>query len=240
MAAIQIYQTGEDGEAKLVRSPASTGKRSRNWCRREVADWLIDTACSGQTFIAGVDHGFSFPVSYFRKFNITSWQQFLSDFCSHWPTDGNDVTVDSIRKYYGGPPSRTGSATELRLTEKWTSSAKSVFLFDIQGSVAKSTHAGLPWLQYIRKELNGRAHFWPFDGWHVPPGKCVFAEVYPSLFRRRYAFNDRTTDQQDAYAVSRWLFETDRTDTLPVYLTPPLEKSGRHIADLEGWILGVF
>ena len=28
--------------------------------------------------------------------------------------------------------------------------AKSVFHFDVQGSVAKSTHAGLPWIKALR------------------------------------------------------------------------------------------
>ena len=39
------------------------------------------------------------------------------------------------------------------------SRAKSVFHFDVQVSVAKSTHAGLPWLRYLRQQLGGRVHF---------------------------------------------------------------------------------
>jgi hypothetical protein len=31
--------------------------------------------------------------------------------------------------------------------------------------VAKSTHAGLPWLPHPRLKLGERLHFWPFDGW---------------------------------------------------------------------------
>ena len=97
-----------------------------------------------------------------------------------------------------GPPFwRTSSATgrRMRITPTWTSSAtapsvtatermgdprwrrlseirartaKSVFLFDVQGQVAKSTHAGLPWLLYLRRQLGDRVHFWPFDGWQIP------------------------------------------------------------------------
>jgi hypothetical protein len=33
-----------------------------------------------------------------------------------------------------------------------------------QGSVAKATHAGLPWLRYLRRQAAGRVHFWPLDG----------------------------------------------------------------------------
>ena len=239
LSGIQVYSTSASGEPEIVRSPNSTIKKRRNWCRKEVANWLIEVARSGSTFIVGIDHGFSFPLSYLHQFEIRSWHRFLDDFCLYWPTIGDDTTVDSIRKQHARPPTRTGSSKELRLTEKWTPSAKSVFLFDVQGSVAKSTHAGLPWLQHIRDELNGLAHFWPFDGWHIPEGKCVLAEVYPSLFRRRYPTADRTTDQQDAFSVSRWLAQNDRTDTLTGYLDPSLSNSDRQVAEREGWILGV-
>ena len=47
--------------------------------------------------------------------------------------------------------------------------AKSVFHFDVQGSVAKSTRAGIPWLRFIRQRLGARIHFWPFDGWMFLP-----------------------------------------------------------------------
>ena len=55
----------------------------------------------------------------------------------------------------------------------------------MQGSVAKSTHTGIPWLRRINHEVGERVHFWPFDGWEIPAGKSVFVEVYPSLFRKR-------------------------------------------------------
>ena len=239
LSGIQVYSADVSGEPRIVRSPAATIRRQKNWCRKEIANWLIELARCGTTFVAGIDHGFSFPLSYFDEFGITCWHTFLDDFALHWPTGGDDITVDSIRKQYAGPPRRTGSPKELRLTEKWTSSAKSVFLFDVQGSVAKSTHAGLPWLRYMRDELNGQVHFWPFDGWYIPQGKCVVAEVFPSLFRRRYEPAGRTTDQQDAYAVSRWLVEADRNNTLADYLTPCLGTTDQKTASLEGWILGV-
>ena len=127
----------------------------------------------------------------------------------------------------------------MRLTEKWTSSAKSVFKFDVQGSVAKSTHAGIPWLRRIRNEVGDKVHFWPFDGWDVPTGQSVIAEIYPSIFRNRYPREDRTADQQDAYCVARWLTETDERDFLGQYFQPSLTDAEREIADLEGWILGI-
>ena len=50
-----------------------------------------------------------------------------------------------------------------RLTEERVG-AKSVFHFDVPRSVSKSTHAGIPWLRFIRLRLGARVHFWPFDG----------------------------------------------------------------------------
>ncbi len=40
-----------------------------------------------------------------------------------------------------------------RLSEERSGSAKSVFHFNVPGSVAKSTHAGLPWLRFIRQRV---------------------------------------------------------------------------------------
>lgn len=61
----------------------------------------------------------------------------------------------------------TGWGTELRCaptlercTEIRARAAKSVFHFDVQGSVAKSTHSGIPWLRFLRQRLGERVHFW--------------------------------------------------------------------------------
>jgi hypothetical protein len=134
---------------------------------------------------------------------------------------------------------RVGRPDEFRLCERWTSSAKSVFQFDVQGSVAKSTHAGIPWLKRIREAAGAHVHIWPFDGWTVPEGKAVIAEVYPSIFRNRYARERRSADEHDAYAVARWLSECAARGVLGRYLDPPLTVHERAAAEREGWILGV-
>ena len=77
-----------------------------------------------------------------------------------------DFVRDGIR---GNGAARMGNARWRRLTEERAGGAKSVFHFDVQGSVAKSTHAGIPWLRFIRQRLGARVHFWPFDGWDIPP-----------------------------------------------------------------------
>ncbi len=237
--ALQVYAAFDTEHPRRILSPASTEKTYKNWNRQEISKWLIEQAQKNITLIAGIDHGFSFPLNYFERYRLKSWPDFLDDFCEHWPTDREHTYVDFIRERDEGPPDRTGSNKDFRLTEKWSSSAKSVFQFDVQGSVAKSTHAGLPWLRRIRNEVGDRLHFWPFDGWDVPDGKSVIAEIYPSIFRKRYPKDDRSGDQQDAYCVARWLTETDERGFLERYFAPPLTDKERRVADLEGWILGI-
>ena len=233
---LQVYAASGNEEARLIPTPKAPAGARWNWCRKEIAEWLIEQAKSKIRFIAGIDHGFSFPFSYFQKYKLKTWTAFLDDFCKHWPTDDDHTYVDFIR---GNVPERTGSATDFRLTEQWTSSAKSVFLFDVQGSVAKSTHAGIPWLRRIKQAVGKQVHFWPFDGWKVPEGRSVIVEIYPSLVRNRYPKDGRTKDQQDAYAIARWLFELDTNGFLDRYFDPPLTAEQRQVADLEGWIFGV-
>jgi hypothetical protein len=126
-----------------------------------------------------------------------------------------------------------------RLTEERAGSTKSVFHFDVQGSVAKSTHAGIPWLRFIRQRLGERVHFWPFDGWDIPAGRSAVAEVYPALRSRNFARADRTGDQHDAYSIAAWLFCADQDGTLAAFLQPNLTPPERAVAQVEGWILGV-
>ena len=103
------------------------------------------------------------------------------------------------------------------------------FLFDVLGSVATSTHAGLPWLLYLRKQCKRPIHFWPFDGWEIPEGRSVVAEVYPSLWKRRYPKNDRDGDEQAAYAVAAWLQRADRKGSLGSDFNPPLTGDERQV-----------
>ncbi|MCF7995645.1 MAG: hypothetical protein K9L88_12480, partial [Chromatiaceae bacterium] len=117
--------------------------------------------------------------------------------------------------------------------------AKSVFHFDVQGQVAKSTHAGLPWLLSLRRQLGDRLHCWPFDGWEIPEGRSAVAEVYPALWKHAFPTEDRTPDQHDAYAVAAWLRQADLDERLQGFLCPSLAPSERALAEMEGWILGV-
>ncbi len=116
---------------------------------------------------------------------------------------------------------------------------KSVFHFDVQGSVAKSTHAVIPWLRFIRQRLCARVHFWPFDGWDIPAGRSAIAEIYPALWSRNFDNDGRTGDQHDAYCIAAWISRADRDGSLAALLKPDLSPAERAVAQVEGWILGV-
>ncbi len=234
LKALQVYATTNNGEPMRVSTPTEGAK---NWSRLEIAQYCLKALESEKPVIIGIDHGFSFPLSYMQRNELSSWDKFLWDFMRHWPTADPNTYVEDHRD--GNP--RTGDTSELRLCEKWTATAKSVFLFDVQGSVAKSTHAGLPWLLWLREAptLHEKVHFWPFDGFEVPQGKSVICEIYPALYKRRFPKEDRTTDEHDAWSVAAWLQEADRRGILDQYFSPPLTLSERKQAKLEGWILGV-
>src|SRR5262249_16923397 len=111
--------------------------------------------------------------------------------------------------------------------------------FGINGEVATSTHAGLSWLRHLRR-ANGALHFWPFDGWRVAADRSVVAEVYPSIFRRRYPQSPTDSEhERDARNVCTWLRDVDQLGALPTYFQPALNSQHQHAAALEGWILGV-
>ncbi len=229
--------------AELMQTPVEIfpppGPR-KFWTRRGVAEWLAAQLRDGGATLVGIDHAFSFPLRYFETHRIPGgWPEFLDDFQRHWPTDAEQVRVEDIRRgLHGDGASRGGDARWRRLTEQ-RCRAKSVFHFDVQGSVAKSTHAGLPWLRHLRQQLGPRVHFWPFDGWAPPPGCSVMAEVYPSLWSKGLPTDDRTPDQHDAFSVAHWVRQTDALDALGSYFRPQLSSTERNQAMLEGWILGI-
>jgi hypothetical protein len=64
-------------------------------------------------------------------------------------------------------------------------------------------------------------------------------EVYPSLWRRAFAPEERTPDQHDAFCIAAWLARAERDGTLAAYLKPDLSPAERAVAEVEGWILGV-
>jgi hypothetical protein len=235
---LRVYVAADSETPEQVQPPPSPRKY---WTRRGLAEWLCKELGGETPTIVGIDHAFSFPLAYFEKYRLSSdWQSFLEDFHHHWPTDAPHTYVAFIREDPSGRGlMRTGERSWLRLAERWTPTAKSVFGFGVQGEVATSTHAGLPWLLFLREKCRRPSHFWPFDGWEIPEGKSVVAEVYPSLWTRRFPRDDRDGDEQAAYAAAAWLQRADRSDSLSGFLSPSLTAEERGIARIEGWILGV-
>ena len=211
------------------------------WTRRGIAEGLADRLSEAPPTLVGIDHGFSFPLRYFETYCLPSdWRAFLDDFQRHWPTDGDNTYVDFVRNgAVGNGVARSGNPRWRRLTVERAGSAKSVFHFDVQGSVAKSTHSGLPWLRYLRQQVGDGVHFWPFDGWAIPAGRSAVVEVYPALWSRSFAREDRTADQHDAYTVAAWMRQADLGGTLAGFLDPSLAPPERKVAEVEGWILGI-
>ena len=70
-------------------------------------------------------------------------------------------------------------------------------------------------------------------------GKSVVAEVYPSLWTRRFPRDDRDGDEQAAYAVATWLQRADENGSLGNFFSPSLTAEETKIAKIERWILGV-
>jgi hypothetical protein len=232
---IRVFSATPDTEPVRVNCPA--GKKL-HWTRKEIAYWCLEQLTKDDPIIIGIDHGFSFPMRYMERYRIATWDQFLDDFQKHWPTDQDKVTAESLRK----GNKRNGEYDEFRLTEKWASSAQSVFKLDGAGTVGKSTHCGIPWLRFIKRNADPayRPHFWPFEGFEVPPHKSVIVEIFPSIFRKRYPKRYKSADEHDAMCVAQWLKDMDSRGRLNTYFNPPLTHEESEIAMLEGWILGIY
>jgi len=237
LKGLRVYAADPLTAPQEVDPPPSPRKY---WTRRGIAEWLVEKLSERAPTLVGIDHGFSFPLQYFEQHRLPfDWPSFLDDFQHHWPTD-EDIYVQFVRDgLAGNAAERSGNSRWRRVTEVRARTAKSVFHFDVQGQVAKSTHAGIPWLRYIRQNVRNPVHFWPFDGWEVPPRRSVVAEVYPALWSKTFPSEGRTSDQQDAFAIAQWLQRTDSDGSLGDFFCPKIESHERKMAEVEGWILGV-
>ncbi len=188
----------------------------------------------------GIDHAFSFPLRYFDAHGLThDWRVVLEDFVRHWPTDAEGVSVEDVRRgRIGNGPARFGDARWRRLAEE-TAGAKSPFHFDMPGSVAKSTHAGVPCLRWILRQAGRSIHCWPFDGWQPPPTRSVIAEVYPAPWNRSVPRAGRSQDQHDAHVIASCLKASETAGNLATWFEPSRSPTAQIRARTEGWILGL-
>ena len=200
LKGLRVYCAVGESAANEVLPPPSPRKY---WTLRGIAHWLAARLAEDVPTIVGIDHGFSFPLRYFEVHQLApDWPTFLEDFQRHWPTDVEHTYVDFVRDgAAGNGAARTGNARWRRMTELRAGSAKSVFHFDVQGSVAKSTHAGIPWLLYLRRQFGARLHFWPSTVGRSP------RECLPSSrSTRRFGSTPlpRITGRPTSMTLSRW------------------------------------
>ena len=254
MAGLAVCVVGRDGceefPPPLRRGPDNQGPE--NWNREDIAKWLVKRLKEqDMPTLVGIDHAFSFPADYFwihPHLSGANWDDFLDDFQECWPTDQSGVTVRSqyIKQVMcmmgieeGGY--RFGLPNWFRLTDPRGASLVFDFLIK-QGEVATSTHAGLPWLRYMRRELKKAGvpvHFWPFDGWEICEGRSVVVEAYPRIWKQDVVARGRTSHQKDAHIIARWMWEADRGGQLEARFAPRLNKAQSDQAREEGWIFGV-
>ncbi|KKK32866.1 hypothetical protein WQ57_17160 [Mesobacillus campisalis] len=242
VTGIQVVKMDSRGDFERISPPESQG-RTFSWSRKEVYEYLKQKLKgANEKYIIGIDHCLSFPQSYFKQHHLQNWDQFLLHFQSLWDTKSEPVSV--CRNRVPGYP----DSHELRLTETFTSSAKSAWNFEqMTGAVSYSTHAGIPWVFELRKSVNENLHIWPFDGWTPVNGESILAEVYPALLIQRYKKSDPRfphnwpRDAQDAFAIAAWLQERDANGTLGKYFEPATltEEEKNCAQQFEGWILGV-
>lgn len=227
---IRVFCAREDRE---VYQEFNARGKDGEWSRRDLAEWLGAELAQEVPTAVGLDHAFSFPRTYMDRHGLASWDDFLRDFNAHWPTQERpvgDLLPGNLRR---------GTSDERRLTGKWDSAQTGgVFRFETKDGHAASSHAGLPWLDYLRRAVPG-LHVWPFDGWEVPAGRSVIAELHPTRLLLRYPNPALSREEHEAYAMCAWLQDRDRNDLLARYFDPPLTDAERAQALLEGWILGV-
>jgi len=242
--AIQVFRAARSGLPERV---APDGKS--RWSRKALAEWLAERLRGPERILVGLDHAFSFPAACLNELGLASWPAFLARFREEWKTDERAVKParESLKKWIKVEKKLLGGLDRYRLTERWTSAAKSVFRYGVSGSVYHSSHAGIPWLLYLREQVGPRLHMWPFEGFGFEADQSVVAEIDPAIFKNRYAMElpekhrggKNEGDVLDAFAVCRWLQQTDLAEALPRYFEPPLDREQRELVRLEGWILGI-
>jgi len=233
LPGLRVFSAEPAGDA--MKKYSDLANPTWNWTRRLLGDYLFNELTSTSHVIIGIDHAFSFPQSYFDRYRLSTWNLFLKDFVEHWPT--SEKSVEELR--HGNK--RTGDRSEKRITEIRTPKAKSVFQLDGIGTVGKSTHTGLSYLEMYRRAFSEGVMFWPFDGFSMTEESSAIVEVYPALFHPSYSSetNGLTADERDAKSVALWLRDKDQANELDQYLNPELTEQEREIASHEGWILGV-
>ncbi|MFM7320551.1 MAG: hypothetical protein ACKO5K_03375 [Armatimonadota bacterium] len=216
-----------DGEPVEAR-PIDGG----HWTRRMLAQWMETWIATGPPTLFGIDYGLGFPEEWWGG-DDPGWDGLLDRFVARFPADQPGITVRALRAAEG----EAGNARWRRACDRGAG-AKSIFHFDVPGSVATSTHAGLAFIRGLRKRAGNRLHVWPFDGIDPPQGVHVLAEAWPTPFRDVLPRSDRSADLHDARCLAVALRNADRNGTLEHWLAVE-EAAASNSSRGEGWILGL-
>ena len=85
LPGLEVYAATGDRLPQRVHPPSAPKGKDRNWCRKKVAEWALQQVASGEPFIAGIDHAFSFPAAYFKRNNISKSDGSWPTFCDIGP-----------------------------------------------------------------------------------------------------------------------------------------------------------
>jgi hypothetical protein len=73
LKGLRVYSATPGQLPVEVACPKSETGPVRYWSRQDIAHWLLEHIQTGERLLIGIDHGFSFPEAYFRRYGLTSW-----------------------------------------------------------------------------------------------------------------------------------------------------------------------
>ncbi|MEN0088005.1 MAG: precorrin-8X methylmutase [Pseudomonadota bacterium] len=142
-------------------------------------------------------------------------------------------------------PTTYAGVPEGRLSERYTTAAKSVWQLYGNGAVGSQTLLGIPALYALIREpgLAEQVAVWPFDtNFERRLNKPItIAEIYPSLFPINDVDGQVCRDQTQVRTLAQGFAKWDAAGQFEALLAAPSDLSG-HERDLalaeEGWIVG--
>ena len=181
LKGLRVYTADGDRLPAEVPPPPSPRKY---WTRKGIAKWLVEWLAEDVPTLAGIDHGFSFPLRYFEAHRLLpKWSRFLDDFQRHWPTDEDHTYVQFVRDGIHGNGARMGNARWRREIGLSLGRAR------IGGEIHPRRHSLATF--YPSAPRHPHVHFWPFDGWDIQAGSLGHRGSLPGAneteFRARQA-----------------------------------------------------
>ena len=62
---LRVYMADHASEPREIAPPSSLRKY---WTRKTTAQWLVERQSEAPLTLAGIEHGFSFPLQFFEKY----------------------------------------------------------------------------------------------------------------------------------------------------------------------------